>query len=371
MNNNKQLKDYNQFLEKNGFIIINENYNCVVLSEYLTSIKESFEKMVVKIIRTAGYKEISTPYFVHEDLYLAEKNDAERYKAFKEPVLLYQGGHRLKKAYVLSPELNVYSSLVFKGMVHAHSELPLKVFSRIVSFNPIKLSDSFVKSFESKSYEMDCYMSNDNKLEETNRMSNIVDTIISELKLKPVIKKEGGETLYFVNSGDKLIELCKYGSCISNWANTKNLSYTGKNGEIMHPQYANCRINDSLFWYFLFFHFDGFSLRLPVKFLPYEVVILPIYTPQHRQCIDEYTSQIGAVLAKNNIRFYLDSGPRKKLGEKYNKWRRFGIPLLIEVGNNEYKNRQITIINQYSRERKTIDLQEIIEEINISTNYWE
>ena len=371
MNNDQQLIDYNKFLAKNSFIKIFDNYNCVVISEYFTLIKKSFEKMVVKVIRNAGYKEISTPFLVHEDLFLAEKTDTERYKTFKEPVLLYQGGQRLKKAYVLSPEIIVYSSLLFKELVQSHCELPLKVFSRIASFNPIKLSDSFVKSFESNSFDMGCYLSNESMQEETNILSNIVCTIINELKIKPFIKKEGRETIYYTNHGDKVIELCKYGSCLSNGTKIKGLSYTGKNGEIMHPQYANCRINDSLFWYFLFFHFDGVSLRLPIKFLPYEVVILPIYSSQHKQCIDEYAMLIGTFLTKNNIRFHIDSGPRRRIGDKHNKWVSSGAPLIVEVGYNECQSQLITIINMYSRQRKTIHLQEIIEELKSCTDYWE
>ena len=149
----KKRDAFRDFLVKNGFLIIQDDYDCIILTGFLSSIKENYDRFVSDTINKAGFKKITTPLLVHEDLFLSKFNDIKRNESLKEPALLYLDGRRLHKAYVLSSELTPFSALIFKRSVHSHVDLPLLYYSQTVTIKPDAELDSH-NSFEIKVIEL-------------------------------------------------------------------------------------------------------------------------------------------------------------------------------------------------------------------------
>lgn len=370
MMNEHKIVTFNQFLLDNEFIIVLDNYDCCILSEYLTYLKKQFDNHIYKKIEEGGYKEISTPFFLHEDLFCAKKSDKEKYLNLNIPALLYNRGHRLKKGYVLSPTTDVFTSILFEHYVHSYRDLPFRVYSRVINFNSAKISDSFIKTFEYYITVFASYVEPDNISKELQAISNIISQLFCTLKVDVIRKDINQKVIYSVNIGDDDIILCDYTLLQSGATHLSKLLYSEKTGSSKHPSYISCRIYDSLFWYFLCFHFDGVGFRLPTMFLPYEVVIISINN--HKNCAyDDYLSQIEESLNNNKIRFITDNSTTETVGEKHYKWEKLGIPLRLEVGYNECLKNNIIVINRYTRERKVFcSAIEIANELKNVLNTW-
>lgn len=371
MSEQQKIDYFYQFLRDNKYIIVRDNYDCCILSEFITSIKKLFENYIYSLAQSIGYKEISTPTFIHEDLYLGGKSDSVKYCDYKTPALIYQGGRRLKKAYVLSPSIDIFAKILFEQSVHSYRDLPLRIVSRAFGFNSKNISCSLIKSFEYKTIELICYVESENIIKEIETISNAITQLFSAFKIevsKTIVNKE---VIFYTKVGEENIVLCKYGQTTSAFDHQLELSYTGKCGNTKQPCCINCKIMDSLFWYFLFSHFDGIGFRLPTMFLRYEVVIIPINSHK-KDVLDNYISSIEESLKINNIRFFTDYSSSESLGEKHYKWEKIGVPLRIEIGNKECEELNITVINRYTKERKVFNSStEIATELNKALKYWE
>lgn len=369
MINTQSIENFYKFAIENGFIVVQDNYDCYILSNYLASIKKKFEDSLLNIIQEAGYLEIATPLFVHEDLYFSQKKDTARYKDYNTPALLYKGGFRLKKAFVAPKSIEMFTKILFEKEVHSYRELPYKVFSRTLLFNSYSFSEIFIKSLEYSTLELVCYTEVEHIKNEIDSLSNLLKDFFSIFKIQLENKVCSQESIYFTKVDDKEIVLCRYEWSVNE--NVENsLLYTKKNGTTNCPLCLRCEISEALFWYFLISNFDGLGVILPVSFVPYDVVLIPI-SINHDEQLSNYIVEIEEWLKANNIRFITDDSKKDSVGEKHFKWEKAGIPLRIEIGERERHGRRITIINRYTKERiENCKISVILDYINDVLNYW-
>lgn len=370
MSEQQKIDYFYQFLRDNKYIIVRDNYDCCILSEFITSIKNLFDNYIYNLIKSIGYKEISTPIFIHEDLYLGKKSHSENYCDYKVPALIYQGGRRLKKAYILSPSIDIFAKILFEHSVHSYRDLPFRIVSRAFGFNSKNSLNPIYKPLEFSIIESISYVDSENIDKEIEIISNAISQLFNSLKIKVCKTIVNHETIFYTKLCEENVILCKYGQTTTELESQLGLSYTGKYGNTKRPCGIICKIMESLFWYFLFVHFDGIGFKLPTMFLSYEVVIIPVYTHKNDE-LERYISAIEGSLTNSNIRFFTDNSSTESLGDKHYKWEKMGIPLRLEIGNKECEELNITVINRYAKERKVLNsYTEITAELIKALKYW-
>lgn len=363
--------DFNDFLIRNKYVIVDEQQKCVIMSPYMTSLKEKFNEIIYNYIHDIGFNKLSIPNFAHEDFFWSKLTWPQKYESLKEPAIIYCGGKRLHKAYIMSTKTDAYSTLIFKTLVQSHVDLPLKYFSINTAFNQCYFSDTLQKSSESIFFDMYWF---DNELD-TTEMINIINTyvispIVKLLKIDvEIVKNVDGGLVFTDNFGDR-VELCKYRVYTKDDTKQMNISYTSESGCVQHPFFINYQINETILWCFILTHFDKIGFKLPIMFIPFDVAIIPIYDNIHNVHIDTYLKSVEDYLVSNNIRFYVDN-TFESIGAKHYKWEKLGIPIQIEVGYNEYSNNNISVINRYTGKRSKTGLAGILSEMTFFKNYWE
>ena len=107
---------------------------------------------------------------------------------------------------------------------------------------------------------------------------------------------------------------------------------------------------------------DNKGLRLPFEIAPIQIIIVPILKKNHEEEIISYCELIKSRLSKYRVEI---DRSEKTPGEKFNIWELKGVPIRIEVGLNEVKNKNITIFRRDNKERIKLKIDELekLEEI--------
>ncbi len=142
------------------------------------------------------------------------------------------------------------------------------------------------------------------------------------------------------------------------FAKSFNIKFTNKEGKeeyVWQTCYgpAVSRILASL----ISIHGDDSGLVLPFCISPIQVVIVPIYTMKNKRKIWKKVQEIKNKLEQEGIRVKIDDS-EKTPGEKFYFWEVRGVPLRIEVGEKELKEKLTLFLRDEKRKIK-VDLKEI------------
>jgi prolyl-tRNA synthetase len=102
-------------------------------------------------------------------------------------------------------------------------------------------------------------------------------------------------------------------------------------------------------------HGDDKGLVLPPKIAPVQVVIIPIpYKEANAESILAKARELCQKLQKHNVPTVIDDRAEYTPGWKFNDWEMRGVPIRIEIGPRDLKQKQITIVRRDTSERASI-----------------
>ncbi len=99
-------------------------------------------------------------------------------------------------------------------------------------------------------------------------------------------------------------------------------------------------------------HGDDYGLVLPFEIAPVQIVIVPVYFEKDKAAVDKKCKEIEKKLSKNYKVRYDNS--ENTAGWKYNEWEMLGVPIRIEVGPKEVREKKLTLVRRDTRKRETI-----------------
>lgn len=103
-------------------------------------------------------------------------------------------------------------------------------------------------------------------------------------------------------------------------------------------------------------HGDDKGLVLPFSISPVKVIIVPIFKKKNKEQIMKYAKEV-----KNKLKNYKIKTDDREYspGWKFNEWELKGIPFRIEVGENEMKNKSLTLSIRDTGEKKKISINDL------------
>ena len=106
-------------------------------------------------------------------------------------------------------------------------------------------------------------------------------------------------------------------------------------------------------------HGDDKGLRFPWKIAPLQVIIVLI---EQNELLLKEAKKIKEELDKKEISAEIDNS-EKRPGEKFYFWEMKGVPLRVELGINEIKNKKLTIFRRDINKKETITRKELLKYI--------
>ena len=146
------------------------------------------------------------------------------------------------------------------------------------------------------------------------------------------------------------------------FAKAFNITYTDKNGTKKYV-WQTCfgpgiwRIMAAL----IAIHGDDKGLVLPSSVAPYHTIIVPITfakNPEGTKNALKFSKLVEKKIKKWGYRTHLDDTDNHP-GFKYNKWELLGVPYRVEIGPREAEQKNVTIVNRITREKKTMSILEL------------
>jgi prolyl-tRNA synthetase len=103
-------------------------------------------------------------------------------------------------------------------------------------------------------------------------------------------------------------------------------------------------------------------LVLPPKIAPIQVVIIPIpYKDAEAEAIKDKTRETFGKLTKAGLAVVLDERSEYTPGWKFNEWELKGVPIRIEIGPRDVKQKQIMLVRRDTREKTAVKEEETVD----------
>ncbi len=161
----------------------------------------------------------------------------------------------------------------------------------------------------------------------------------------------------------KVIQLPSTHDLGDNFSKAFDIKYLDENNETQFA-YQTCYgpAISRIYGAMISIHGDDKGLRLPFSIAPYQVVIVPIFKSDSEQVVMEYCREIESSLQKAGVRVYLDHRDETP-GWKYNYWEMKGVPIRVEAGPRDVKNKQAVLFRRDILKRETVDHANLAEQV--------
>ncbi|HIH14518.1 MAG TPA: proline--tRNA ligase [Nanoarchaeota archaeon] len=100
-------------------------------------------------------------------------------------------------------------------------------------------------------------------------------------------------------------------------------------------------------------HGDNYGLVLPFEIAPVQIVIVPVFFEKNISAVDKKCKELGKTLQEKNYRVKYDDS-ENTAGWKFNEWEMKGVPIRIEVGPREVKEKNLTLVRRDTKQKEVI-----------------
>lgn len=350
----------------NGFIII---------KPYGYAIWEIIKDIIDRKIQDTGVQNFYFPLLIPENLIHIQEDFLESL-FHKVAAVTYAGGKKLKKALIIRPNSELLISETLSNWIISHKDLPFLAnqWTNIVRWekNPL---------FFLRSKELLCQegLSVHATREEADKRAKLMLNVYKEFSEKylaiPVfqgIKPQSEETfrtlysytLEAMTQDGKAVQIAVVNNLGQNFSKAFDIKFTAVDGNVKYCWQTSWSLSLHAIGAMIMTHSDDKGLILPPKMAPIHLVIIPIwYSEKDKKEVNEAIE--ATVMQLNNcrdIKFKVDKSDIRP-GEKYYKWEKKGIPLRLEVGPNEARNKSIVIARRDSDKKTIIGINNLIDEV--------
>ena len=377
------MEDFSSFFDRllKEAEIVDIRYNVkgfIVYRPWGMFVLKKMYSIYEKILEEHNHMPVHFPAVIPLDYF---KKEEEHIKGFQEEVFFVTkaGKNQLREdeIVVLRPTSETAIYPMFSLWIKGERDLPLKVYqSEFVWRYETKATRPLIRGREILWIETHCAFNNEEEArKQIKEDMEIAYEIIENVFGIPFLffkrpawdKFAGAEETYAADTlmkDNKALQILTTHFLGTKFAEAFDIKFMGENGYCYVNQ-TTCgigmqRILASLIsWYS-----DEKGLFLPLPLAPIQVVIIPIYKKENKDAVINYCRELRDIL-KQRYRTFVDEDDKETPGFKFNKWELKGVPIRVEIGDYEVKNRKITYVLRKGK-RKTIDLSNIEE---IETSY--
>jgi len=324
------------------------------------------------IFHKNGIEEVYFPLFVPVEY--AQKND-QWFEGFKDN--LYYVSSLEEERFILRSTGEPAMYPIFKLWIK-QGKLPIKVYQTVSSFRyEGKTTHTMIRDREiTYWYEIHTvHKTREESEEEVKRHVKINDYLWENILCIPPIKVRkppfevfpGAEyaiEYYTILPDGRLLENGSVNNLGQAYAKKFGLEYVDEKGNQKYC-WQVCTGNGARYLVATFsLHGDERGLVLPPAIAPIQAIIVPIYKKSNRDKIIEESKRTNNYLSKNGIKSYVDEREDITAGEKFYQWEIKGVPIRIELGQQELNSKTYTIFRRDTKNENVIKNSEILEFIS-------
>lgn len=376
----KKFENFSQWFDEILFDadILDNRYPVKGFAVYKTwgfKIIKKIVEMLEKKLDETGHVPMLFPVIIPEDYFAKE---AEHIKGFSSEVfwITHAGDKRLDRKLLLRPTSETAMYPMFALWIRSHADLPLKVYQSVAVYRcetkatrPLLRMREFLWN-EAHTAHRD-WESAERHVKEAVK---IYDSVFKRLGLsylivmRPDFDKFAGAVYSIAfdawNPDGRVNQIGTVHNLGENFARAFEITYEDVDGGHKYVVqtcygFGVSRVLAAI----IAQHSDDHGLILPPEVAPFQAVIIPIVYKGVAEEVYSYAREVYEIIKRGGLRVHLDDSEDKTPGEKYYYWEKLGVPVRVEVGPKDQRERKVTIVDRVSFRRRVIELEEAVKTI--------
>lgn len=358
--------------------ILDDRYPVKGFAVYKTwgfKIIKNILRMLEEKLDETGHMPMLFPIVIPEDAFAKE---SEHIKGFSAEVfwVTHAGDKELDRRLILRPTSETAMYPMFALWIRSHADLPLKVYQSVAVYRyETKATRPLLRMREFLWNEAHtAHRSWDEAERQVDEAIKIYDFVFKRLGLsylivmRPDFDKFAGAVYSIAfdawNPDGRVNQIGTVHNLGENFAKAFGITYedidgTHKNAIQTCYGFGLSRVVAAI----IAQHSDDHGLILPPDIAPIQVVIIPIVYKSATEDVNAYAREVYEVVKREGLRVHLDDADDKTPGEKFYYWEKFGVPVRVEVGPREERERKVTIVDRVALKRRVVSLEDIIKAI--------
>ncbi|MFC1562653.1 proline--tRNA ligase [candidate division KSB1 bacterium] len=349
---------------------------CMVIRPNGFAIWEKLRDILDKLIKETGHQNAYFPLLIPENFF---RKEAEHVKGFSPEcaVVTHGGGKKLEEPLMIRPTSETIIYSMYSKWINSYRDLPVLInqWANIVRWE--MRTRLFLRTTEFLWQEgHTAHATYEEAEEECLKMLDVYAEFAEKYMAMSVIKGQKSEKekfagalrTYSIESMMKDKKSLQSGTSHNlgqNFAKAFNVRYQTKNGNMNYVWQTSWGVSTRLIGALIMAHGDDNGLIIPPKIAPTQVVIIPIKGE------DEENTEINNIIDKINndikkeISVKVDDDEKTSPGWKFNQYELLGVPLRIEIGPKDIKNKEVVLVRRDNKKKERIPWDNIKEKLKV------
>jgi prolyl-tRNA synthetase len=333
---------------------------------------EKIYKYLEKALQKKGHNPYWFPTLIPEKNFKLESSHVEGFTP--EVFWVTEGGKdKFEEKLALRPTSETAFYQMFSLWIRSHNDLPFKTYQRANIFRyETKATRPFLRSREFHWIETHCaHATEEDAMKQVKEDMETTKEVLHDIFGLPFIfferpawdKFPGAHRTFaadVLNPNGKLVQQPSTHLLKQDFAKAFDVKYKDKDGEDKYV-WITCYgpAISRIFASVIIVHGDDKGLRFPWKIAPKQVVIVPI---RNDKAVLKEAEKIKEELEEKDISVLVDSS-EKMPGEKFYFWEMKGVPLRIELGTREIKEKKLTMFRRDNAKKEKISRKDLLKYI--------
>ena len=358
---------YQQLLKKAELIEYTEISGCYILRPRAYAIWEQIQKYFDNLIKKDGVKNAYFPLLIPKSNLMKE---AKHIEGFTPEVawVTHSGETKLLEPLAIRPTSETVFYPAYAKWIRSYRDLPLRInqwanMLRWEFHHPVP----FIRSREFLWQEgHSAFATKEEAEKETYKIQDFYEQTYKEMYAIPVIKGRKTEkekfagadytltTEIFLPSG-KAAQGATSHLLGQNFAKAFDIKFKDKNEKEQYVWQTSWGISTRSIGIAIMMHSDDKGLVLSPRVAETQIMIIPIIPDKKDNSIIKEAKKVKKELEGLNLRVEIDEREQSP-GFKFNDAELKGIPLRIEIGPKDIKDKQVIAVRRDNREKQSIKL---------------
>ncbi len=338
----------------------------MVIRPYGYALWEKVQEIFNTLMKSAGVENAYFPLFIPYSLLEKEKEHIAGFSP-ELAVVTIGGGEKLKDPLVVRPTSETIMYAMYAKWIHSWRDLPVLInqWNNVVRWE--KRTYLFLRTSEFLWQEG--HTAHETEAEAIKMAMTALDwyrqvyedyfAMKVILGTKSVSEKfAGAKTTYTVEAlmpDGKALQGATSHNLGQNFSQPFDIHFQNKEGKENYVWQTSWGLSTRSLGGLFLTHGDDQGLILPPKIAPTQAVIIPIFkSGQDDRELLAYCGELLEAFANAGIRARIDSRKEESVGRKFNDWEIKGVPVRVEIGMAETKERAVTIVRRDTGEKTTV-----------------
>lgn len=347
---------YTQVVLKSGLADYAPVKGCMIFREHSYAIWEKIQEIFNKKIKETGHRNVYFPLFIPESFL---KKEAEHFQGFVPQVawVTMGGNSPLEEKLAIRPTSETIMYATYAKWIRSWRDLPIKLnqWCSVVRWET-KATKLFLRTREFLWQEgHTAHATKEEADREVMEILNAYKDVIETYLAIPVLAGKKTEMEKFAGAlyttaleammpDGKALQMGTSHQLGQHFSKVFDIKFLDKDEKEQYVWQTSWGFTTRVIGAVVMVHGDDKGLVLPPKVAPVQVVIVPIpYKGAETGAIMTKAKEILEKLQKKDIAVVLDDRQEYTPGWKFNQWELKGVPIRIEIGPRDLKQKQVTL----------------------------